>query len=245
MSSAKLKFGERLYQWALEEWRREISKDFILLREMERKKVDGIHETLEMLKTFEKDQQWIMARALVRGTLHYDSKTIEYTERDKQLFEQSLEMRQRIRNEEASLRYQVEESQQKLKRSKLKKYVFESLKPVLGEKNKGWSSPSEFVYITPIGQFQVMTWVDMGGRYHQLSYHHTIVGHNAIVDGRVTKAPLGGALSLLSWLGIGQTMWSGLSDEDVEPVAKLLAKIISHFMNAVPKLLEGLSPDDC
>jgi hypothetical protein len=89
-----------------------------------------------------------------------------------------------------------------------------------------------------------MTWIDTGGRL-QLRYDHEIVPYDAIVSGRVTKYPLF-RLSLVSWLGIsgGETTWDDLGDEDAEPVAKLLAKLISHFMNVAPKLLEGLSPDD-
>jgi hypothetical protein len=251
MESTRAKFWERLYNWAMEEWRREISEDFPLLKEVERTKGSFAHETLEIMQTLEKDQQWLMARALVLHTFQHFSLSLSdrLTERDKQLFELYRDMCRKIRGgEDASAYFKWLAAKNKLKRPKLRKCVIDSLRAILGERNKEWSSPSEFVYITPVGLFQIMTRIDTGGRCHQLSYHHRIVDSgypDAIVYGQTPRVPLcDGALSLLSWLGVGQAMWSDLLDEDAEPVAKFLAKIIKHFIDAAPKLLEGLTPDD-
>jgi hypothetical protein len=248
METAKAIFSERLYNWALEEWRQEISQDFPFLREMEKRKVVGVHEVLEIMKTFEKDQQWLMARALVLHMFRHFSASLSdrLTERDKQLLELSRDMRRKIQgDEDASAYFKWLAAKNKLKKPKLRKYIINTVGPILGEKNKEWSSPSEFVYLTPIGPFLIMTRIDTGGRSNQLSYHHTIVdaGYpDAIVSKQTPKPPL---CNLSSWWGVVvPPIWDNLLDEDAEPVAKLLAEIIAHFMNAAPKLLEGLTPDD-
>jgi len=239
METAKAKFGKRLYNWAMEGWRQEISEDFPLLREVEKTKGYSVHELLQTMKTFEKDQQWIMARALVRRRGHLLFHFGDFNDKDKQLFELYIDMCRKIRDEEAlnmiPLRHQRKEPQRKLKRSRLRRSIIESLRPVLGERSESWCSSYECIYITHIGQFKVKTSVDVGGTYHNLAYNHEIM-----IPG---QAPWGGAISLVSWLGIagGDTMWKDLMEEDVESVTRLLANIIALFMNAVPEFLKDLS----
>jgi hypothetical protein len=257
METARTIFAERLYNWTMEEWRQEISDDFPLLTEMEKGKVVNAHEMLEIMKTFEKDQQWLMARAFVRRfcisyikwasqfqkSWVYSLDKFTETEKDKQLFELYIDMSRKISfNEDKSEYSQWETAKNKLKRPKLRRYIIENLRPVIGERNKQWSNSCEFVYMNPIGKFLIMTWIDTGGRYHQLSYHHVILdpGYpDAIVSKQTPKAPLS---QLSSWIGL--SMWDLLLDKDAEPTAKLLTKLIPQFMNAASKLLEGLSPDD-
>jgi hypothetical protein len=112
----------------------------------------------------------------------------------------------------------------------------EALNPVLGNDYEEWGHWQEWRYVGHVGRWSIYTFVDVGGHSHQLVYDHSIVSEGGEY--------LHEAISLLSWLGIGgQTDWYGLVDADAEPTAAALARIVAHFMDAVPELLEGLEPE--
>lgn len=94
----------------------------------------------------------------------------------------------------------------------------------------------EWQYETKIGPWTVLTRIDTGGRFHQLTYDHCIILSN---EKRLMEH-----ISILSWLGIsGQTLWRDLQKDDAETTADTVAQIVRHFMQAIPNLLQGLTPD--
>jgi len=89
-------------------------------------------------------------------------------------------------------------------------------------------------YTTPLEAWgEVQTEIDLGGNFHQLGYWH-----------RLSPSPVNEEnhmLSLSSWLGIDSvTKWTYLTEDDLTSAAKTVAKLCSHFMNAVPGLVAGL-----
>jgi hypothetical protein len=44
----------------------------------------------------------------------------------------------------------------------------------------------------------------------------------------------------MKWLGMGQTTWNLLTEEDVLLAAQTLAELGQHFLNALPELLSDL-----
>jgi len=121
-------------------------------------------------------------------------------------------------------------------RRRLKAAIVKALNPVLGAECENWGGWKEWRYCTPVGPWQVVTYVDIGGGCHELCYEHDVIA--------AEDAYLAENVNLLRWLGIAsQTQWHGLSDSDIEPTARSLAKIIAYFVNAAPTLLDGLSPD--
>jgi hypothetical protein len=124
----------------------------------------------------------------------------------------------------------------KLKPKRLRACIIEALKPTLDQEYEDWGDWREWRYCKRAGPWYLMTYVDVGGQGQQLSYEHSIV-----VPQRVCLVE---GVSILSWLGIaGQTDWQELDDSDAESTAEALARIVAHFMEAAPKLLEGLTPD--
>jgi hypothetical protein len=133
-------------------------------------------------------------------------------------------------------RFPVGPRPKKLKRRKLKQCIVKALARVLGEEYEDLGDWEVWRYATLAGPWKVHTFVDVGGQGHQLTY-----GHSIIVSERVR---LYEHISLLSWLGIASTTgWEGLADSDAEPTGERLAKIVGHFIEAAPKLLESLTPD--
>jgi hypothetical protein len=125
----------------------------------------------------------------------------------------------------------------KFNRRIFRKYIKAALGPILGSDYENWGG-GNWRYCTTIGQWKVITWTDTGGKFHQVSYDHAIQVSK-------TQRLFEGGLSIIRWYGIANsnTDWNDLKDEDAEQVAESLAKIIKHFLDAAPKLLEGLTLD--
>jgi len=80
-----------------------------------------------------------------------------------------------------------------------------------------------------------VTFLDVGGRAHQLAYTQTI----RAADPR----PLHEGLSICSWIGLGgQTARNQLTEADAPAAAPSLARICAHSLRAAPALVAGLSP---
>ena len=126
--------------------------------------------------------------------------------------------------------------QKKLERKKFKQCIIRALSPILGENYEDCGDWEGWRYCNRVGPWQVITSIDVGGQYHQLCYEHDIIASEYVY--------LAQNINLFRWLGIAsQTDWQDLLATDAEPTAEALARIIKHFMDAVPKLLEGLTPD--
>jgi hypothetical protein len=238
MLTAQLKFGERFYCWAIKDWNREINEDFPFLRS-----ISDAQNDVKIMESLTTAQQKILAVALVK---RFTKRNIleqcgnEFTDYEKNLVERHLKMCWDEEERKSLMTppggWPPETSERKLKRRKLRDHIITNLTPILGKRDENWGVELVWRHYTVIGPWQVMTYIDVGGQGHQLTYEHSIsVSETAqLIEG----------ISVLSWLGIaGQTMWRGLHDADTEPTVEALAKIIAHFMDAAPKLLEGLSPD--
>src|SRR5205823_2379020 len=91
------------------------------------------------------------------------------------------------------------------------------------------------IYFTSVKCFTLQTWIDVGGSHHQLSYDHKLCAKS---DEWLIEST-----DMLTWLGIGRTYWSYLTDDDVPIVVESIGKMCSLFVNAVSGLVEGLSVD--
>lgn len=78
------------------------------------------------------------------------------------------------------------------------------------------------------GRFSVLTYVDVGGRVWDLSYHHDVL---------LDERPIRRFISFLAWLGIGPTKWTLRSATDGAQAAELLAELGLLFVSALPSLL--------
>jgi hypothetical protein len=85
-----------------------------------------------------------------------------------------------------------------------------------------------------------------GRRENLISYTHLIASPTKIANPNdlEIQAPtmlMANCISFGGWLGItGQTQWTYLTDEDVEPACDAAIKLCGHFFKVAPKLLKGI-----
>ncbi len=236
---AQLEFDERYYRWALDDWRREIDEGFPFLTTLQ-----GLLQKpiLRLMNSLDGDERWLLAKALVKRGREDGVLTRwgdPFTDEDRQFEQLFLDMVSTVVSQPIILDLKDARARKrvfpKLNRRKFRRHIVTALSPVLGERYENWGG-GEWRYNTPVGPWQIMTYIDAGGSIHQLCYEHDIIASEHVY--------LTQNINLLRWLGIGsQTEWQGVGDSDAEATAKALAKIVGHFMSAVPKLLEGLTPD--
>ena len=242
MKKAQAKFEERLYGWVLGEWKQEISNNFPILRSS---KEISAENALVLLDSLEKGQQWVLAKTLAKRSIkkHLHLWGEEFTEKDKELERFYIEELRRIRNEKASKgpiltsELYFKEESQKVKQKELRKCIENTFSTFIDMKCED-NDRGIFFYRTSIGIWNVWTVIDAGsGGSIQLNYSHFIdisLRERLIED-----------ISFTSWLGIsGPATWFRIYKSDAESVVQFLANIIKHFLGAVPKLLEGLLPND-
>jgi hypothetical protein len=235
MLETQLKFQERYYRWALQDWEREIAEDFPLLRSI---RDNNARLAIRLMIGIKSNQRLLLAKALTKRfrkpiLAQWGDTFTEEDKRFEKLFMDELSQGSSL---EPTYPNVISPEPLKLKREQLKHCLVRALSPALGENYEDWGNWKVWKYSTIIGAWQVITYFDIGGRFHQLSYAHEIMSPEQVYLAR--------SISILGWFGISsQVMLQGLDDSDAKPTATALAKIIKHFMNVAPKLLEGLSPD--
>lgn len=120
----------------------------------------------------------------------------------------------------------------RVRRRRFGEMLRQGLQPVFG--NTALSiGPAAWRYHSVNRHWTVYTTVDIGGRFHELSYSHSIE--------RQRFEWLREDISVLSMFGIaGQTSWSGLTETDCSDVVVCLSSLCRRFMERVPSLLESI-----
>ena len=233
---AKLQFEERFYNWCLRDWEREINQDYPFLSSVS---YPSSRYAIRIMRSFPDKRRTLLASGLVKRFRQKDlleQLGEEYTEEEKRLVQLYLDVCQRSDWIETGNRSLEEEGKKRIKRKELKNCIVNSLSSVFLEGYEDCGGWEVWRYCTKFGPWQLLTYFDVGGTSEELSYDHSI-----IVSERVL---LFEGISLLSWLGLsGSTSWKVTENSQIEHAAKTATVFCSHFMNAVPKLLEGLSPD--
>lgn len=118
-------------------------------------------------------------------------------------------------------------------RKKLLQALRLRLDPLMGSKGERFGA-REWRYEVNIGPWMLATYIDVGGRYDQLTYFHRL--------GTLDVPDLGVLISVLSWLGIsGQTSWDGITDAGITEAADALYCVCEHFLSAAPALLPKIN----
>jgi hypothetical protein len=229
-------FRVRYYRWALREARRGLDEEWPLLRGV---KSALVIRTLAYLTSLPADRRRLVVTTLVKrfhrravgltgDTWGADEESIaqEYLETMRIPQPEEEEYRQALLHDPGRLT---------IARSRFLAAVRSELAPVLGA-GAAFAGQHDWRYDTSLGPWTLVTLVDVGGRYHQLSYTQTIRARH--------PRPLAETLSICAWLGIaGQTAWDQVTEADTPGVARALARICAHFLEALPTLLDGLSPE--
>ena len=124
-----------------------------------------------------------------------------------------------------------EPSVRRSNKTSLRKILLRTMETLLGKPQQ--NSKDIWTYRSQVGSWTVETWIDTGGR-RSFGYGHSI----AAQDGIHLQHPI----SILGWMGISsQTDWFDLSEDDSRDAADCLLQACTYFLDAAPKLLEGLS----
>jgi len=248
-------FAVRYYRWALDDIHREVREGFPLLRSI---KSSLPMRAVAFLESFSDDDRLRAATALVK---RFHPRAIELTGDSFGAAEREVDEGYRAaaripRPEEEWYRQAMLNNPAELRidRRRFLSAVKAELAPVLGA---GEPFSTDWRYDTPLGPWTLTTLVDVGGSVHQLMYTQTIVHSRASAGGApapqrpaagaagaAAPRPLKEGLSACAWLGIaGQTDWNRLVESDTPAAARSLARVCAHFLEALPALLAGLSPE--
>jgi hypothetical protein len=233
---ARRRFDEQFYTWALNDFYREIDKGFPFFHAF---KVGEVPKLMAHLSRLRRPSQREFAEALVTRWWSPDARgdLMHLTERQKQIVDQYYAIAGAPRRYEVSLvaAESAQSPKATLDRRRFTRGVRKELDDLFG--HPGERTPGTTCrYTARHGRWTVQTWVDTGGRFHQLSYAHVISAPEHV--------PLKEHISFLAWLGVSsQTMWSYLYDSDVRLVIGTLGRLCQHFLNALPILLKGLEPE--
>jgi hypothetical protein len=119
-------------------------------------------------------------------------------------------------------------------RTKLRQVLLSGLASALGSPLEVSSNGAVWMYQMPMGHWSLRTSIDTGGN-RLAGYWHTIAARETVF--------LHDHVSVLSWLGIGQTEWIQTREEDYVGIAECLVELHDHFSKVAARLLEGLSHD--
>jgi hypothetical protein len=235
---AKDEFAVRYYRWALEDSQREVKEGFPFLHRI---KGTASLRLLAAMESLQQEEQTHFSVALVK----------RFHLRALKLLNEHLtaEENELCRDYVSSILIPIPEEQEierrikagtfhlRVNRKNLATLIKKELEPVLGNPSEIWG-PREWWYMTSFGSWNVRTNVHMSeGHFYQLNYHHSIHPVDSMYE-------LENWMSVLSWLGItSMTNWDLLTDADIPEAAETLAQLCSHFIQAVPSLLEGLVLD--
>jgi hypothetical protein len=229
------RFDVAYYQWGLEDFSREIDEGFPYLGTFK----TGQPRLLAHLRELPRQDQERYSAALVKrfapetvfctsDPLTWEEKGIvsHYMALMRMPTEAELDINQRALSGDPGA---------VLNRKRFRAMLRDQLDKTFGKEPLRLPGRGEWRYRLKYGLWTVETDIDTGGRYHQLSYDHRI-----FLSERVR---LKEAVSLLSWLGIaGQTSWSCVYDADAPSLSDCLGRLCAHFLDALPRLLDGLSP---
>jgi len=227
--SAKDEFLVRLFEWSLREWDREIAADLPMLRKVRGASAFRSQEFLESLPR----ERWAeVARALTKR-FHPDAAKLLGQGLDDEeralLVRCDAYRRNPSRGEEANRRANADAVTKK----RLAAIVKDALSSLGVPESLG--GVTEWRYTFKHKGWVIHTYLDVGGRFNDVSYGHDI----AVGD----EPPLLRQVSLLSWLGLsGATKWKVLNEADGTFAAQSIAELTRHFLDAVPTLAAGSDP---
>lgn len=216
----------RLYQWALQEWERELGNGLSMLRAV---RSFATFRLLELMDRLSLEEQRSLAMALMK---RFHPEAVSILGEQPNEAETVVLARWDSWRRNPSKREEMVGERGKLDKKRLSGIIKDSL---------GFLGPPEQLgglewrYVTTCDGWVVETHLDLGGRFSDVAYHHDL--------GEAKRPPYLRFISLLSWLGVGggTTKWKIPTEEEATATATVLGEICRHFIGAVPGLVAGLS----
>lgn len=227
----------RFYQWALKDAEREVQSEYVLLKRVQ---CATVKVFLRYMSEFAPAKQLDILKVLVKRS-HREATTRSgdrLTETEKQIADEYIRFQLDYpgRGVEADLipfwvprRAVGLPPRKKIHPRKFAQTVLEKLRPVL-EGHVQRNDSTDVVFETTCGKWLLRTAVHTG---RPPCYFQTVRAE----WGDVIKT------GLPSWLGIGDSMWDVLYDDQSEAAAETIGVLCAHFLDALPVLLDGLDFD--
>lgn len=219
----------RFYRWSAEFSRREFEGNFPTIGRI---KNPSLQKLIYFARSLIRTDRLLLCSALVKRG---HQRAVELLEdfpsgKEELLFEKSRQARLTFIREIDDARYKA--VIRRPRKVPLRKILLKRLAPVLGEPQMIGDDRTEWTYSSQVRCWTVGTWIDTGGM-RSFGYHHAIDAQPAVY--------LHSSVSILGWMGIGQTDWFGLDEDEYEEATKCLAQVCAICLNELPKLLDGLS----
>jgi len=228
---AKDEFALRYYRWAQEDSRREVNEDLRLLRQVKSHVAIRILTYIEGLST---DERIRLSDAQIKVGHPRAAELLgeQLTTGEQALLEERREILLQPVPLEAELEGEPYGKKRipRMNRGRFATLAKTELTRTLGQPEKKWRTGAWFS--NRIGEWTVSTDAGLGSPPYYLQNirkgeRQRLVEH----------------VSLLAWLGIGQTTWDLARRGDELETARAMATLCSHFLEAAPRLLEGLTLD--
>ena len=234
LKTAREHFSVRLYRWAIDDFRREALDGLPFILHI---KGSTACRFVEIWNSLSGQEQKTLQAAFIKHA-HREAVEItgEYLTCDE---EESIDEYRRLARFSNALesqhwarRLSGQGHRKKINRRRFAKRVRQEIEEVLGQPVQAEST--RLVYDTLIDPWTIRTDVSVG---QPSWYFHRIVAVRPVWL-------FEGHLEILTWLGIGQSIRDLIFDDiDATEAALSIAATCSHFMKAVPRLLDGLSHD--
>jgi hypothetical protein len=231
IETVRNRFSMRYYRWALEDARREVREDFSLMRKV---KQSNLNSLLNWLELYSLKEQMEYFTAMIKHSHHKAASVAGATVSPQ---EEALIQKSRIiwmsptKVRTDILQQKVVGTWRRCNQKKIALLVRKHAEPMLG-KDVESSGTHGCRYQTDVPGFIIYTCINFGGRSADISYYQLIT----TPSGEKVKH----SISLLAWLGIGETVWTDLTEADIEPAAEAVVEICRHFLNAARSLLTKL-----
>ena len=228
----------RCYQWAIQEFQREITQGYPYLKSIASRHVQS---WVVLFEDLNKEKQDILLRVLVKRRFQ---KVIADTG-DPFTAEDAALLKQYERVLPTLPPKTPDPSKGDIKPIKVRRLasrIIERLNPVLGDqveqfRGMGWS------YLTPMGDWNIKTEVSIDyPKAPEVNYWHVIMR----TDYKRPPQSRGHqpSYSFANSLGLGSNIWRVNYNYELESTVDSLATLCAHFIDAFPRLVEGLSIND-
>jgi hypothetical protein len=219
----------RFYRWSAEFSRQEFEKNFPIIRQINN---PSVVKLISFVRSLGRAEKLLLCSALLKRS---HKRAVELLKdfpstQEESLLERCLEVQRAYVPEIDNERYKA--IIRRPSKAPLPQILLSKLGPVLGKVEMIGGSRQVWAYSLSMRCWTVKTWIDTGGR-RSLGYSHSIDAQPAVA--------LDTNISMLVWMGITQTDWFDLSEDEYSEAADSLARVCTYFLDAAPKLLDGLS----
>lgn len=223
-TAARREFAIRLYRWSLEEWEREFGNGFTLLQQV---RGNAASKTIDILRSLCDDERRRLTQAFAKR-FHKQA----CADLGEGLAEDEMHL---LRWADSVRVLSLDHQPPVLADKSLRKAIVARLKSELAflGRPEPIGRPAEWRYVTGSGAWRIVTELEAVGQFGDCSYSHSIE--------TLGGTPVSQYLSLLSWLGVSsQSKWRVSDQQDVTTAAVAVGNLCRHFLDAAPRLLDGL-----